>query len=200
MPPPPAPFATIGKIIAAAATAVAGVLLLFNSFLKSLVPPIEGADLDLGLVSFGTTVILLALSLLIRRRIAVIRQAVLAYLSLTLVLSAFVTFFLYRDYVRTYVFSYPPFAETGQSVRMIRGDLHAEGKIRTKDMTIPEAVRQFGGPQIVVSREMLWTDASMKEKEAGLELYYVLVATLLTVAIFVSAVTVARALETHQHP
>jgi hypothetical protein len=69
------------------------------------------------------------------------------------------------------------------------------GKIRASGLSIPEAVRQFGGPQIVVSREMLWTETSMQKREAGLERYYLLVAMLLTVAIFVSAVTAARAVE-----
>ena len=139
------PFAGLTGIVASAAGAVTATLLLFNSFLKDLVPPIDGAQLSIGMVSFATTIVLLALSLIIRKRISVARQQMVALLGLVLLVAAFAAFFVYRDMVRTYVFVYPADAPQSQQARYIRGELHAAGIERSESRSIGQAVQQFGG-------------------------------------------------------
>ena len=188
------PFASLTGIVASAASAVTATLLLFNSFLKDLVPPIDGAQLSIGMVSFATTIVLLALSLTIRKRISVARQQWLALLGLVLLVAAFAAFFFYRDLVRTYVFVYPPDAPASQQSRHIRGELHAAGRERSENRSIAQAVQQFGGPQLVIRHELLWTEDAQRAMTNRLERWYVFLAMLLTLALFVVAIAVWRSL------
>lgn len=187
------PFASLAGIIASAASAVGATLLLFNSFLKELVPPIDGAQEAIGMVSFATTIVLLALSLLIRKRITALRQQRLAILSLVMLALAFGTFLVYRDVVRTYVFQYPPDAPSDERRSYIRGELHAQGQERARGKSIAEAVKRYGDPAFVAEHELLWTEASQQAVERRLENWYLALSMLLTVALFVVAITVWRA-------
>ncbi|MEO8249030.1 MAG: hypothetical protein ABI589_06640 [Burkholderiales bacterium] len=188
------PFGTLAAIIGSAAFAVATTLALFNSFLEDLVPPIDGAQLAIGMVSFATTIVLLALSLLIRKRLSVARQQWLAVGALAMVGLAFIVFFLYRDMVRDFVFAYPPDAPAAAQTQYIRGELHPEGQARKQGKSIAQAVREFGGPQLVMRHQMLWFEDSQREVIGRLERWYMLLAMLLTVALFVVAITVWRSL------
>ena len=188
------PFAPLAGIIASAASAVSLTLLLFNGFLKDLVPPIDGAQVTIGMVSFATTIALLALSLLIRKRLGVARQQWLALGSLVLLVAALVSFFSYRDMVRTYVIAYPPDSPATQQTRFIRGELHAQGLKRAQGKSIVQAVQAFGGPQLVVRHELLWTEDAQRVVTNRLERWYTFLAMLLTLALFVVAITVWRAL------
>ncbi|CAN7783869.1 hypothetical protein LJR175_008355 [Variovorax sp. LjRoot175] len=169
-------------------------MLLFNAFLKGLAPPIGSADLPIGMVSFATTVVLLALSLLIRKRITALRQQRLAILSIVMLGLAFAAFFLYRDMVGTYVFEYPPDGPLEERHKHVRGELHAMGLERVRGKSIAEAVRHYGGPEFVSGYEILWTEASQGTVERRLEAGYLGLSMLLTVALFVVAITVWRAL------
>jgi hypothetical protein len=191
---PASPFESLVAIVASAAAAVGATLALFHSFLEGLVPPIEGAQLSIGMVSFGTTVVLLALSLLIRNRLSSARQRWLAVLALALLAAAFWAFFTYRDVVRTYVFAYPAELPASQQTRYIRGELHAMGEKRSQGMSIAEAVKMFGGPQLVVSRELLWEESAQQAMTGRLERWYMFLSMLLTTALFVVAIAVWRAL------
>lgn len=191
---PAAPFDSLVAIVASAAAAVGATLALFHSFLSDLVPPIEGAQLSIGMVSFGTTVVLLALSLLIRKRLSSAKQRWLAVLALVLLAAAFWAFFTYRDVVRTYVFAYPAEVQPAQQTRYIRGELHEMGEKRSKGMSIAEAVKMFGGPQLVVSRELLWEESAQQLMTGRLERWYMFLSMLLTTALYVVAITVWRAL------
>jgi hypothetical protein len=162
---PASPFESLVAIVASAAAAVGATLVLFHSFLEELVPPIEGAQLSIGMVSFGTMVVLLALSLLIRKRLSSTRQRWLAVLALGLLATAFWAFFTYRDVVRTYVFAYPAELPASQQTRYIRGELHAMGEKRSQGMSIAEAVKMFGGPQLVVGRELLWEESAQQSHD-----------------------------------
>jgi hypothetical protein len=191
---PASPFEGLVAIVASAAAAVGATLALFHSFLEDLVPPIEGAQLSIGMVSFGTMVVLLALSLLIRKRLSSTRQQWLAVLALLLVATAFWAFFTYRDVVRTYVFAYPAELPASQQARYIRGELHAMGRKRSQGMRIAEAVKMFGGPQLVADRELLWEETAQQAMTGRLERWYMFLSMLLTTALFVAAIAVWRAL------
>lgn len=191
---PAAPFDGLLPIVASAGASVAATLALFRSFLSELVPPIEGAQLSIGMVSFGTTVVLLALSLLIRKRLSSGRQRGLAVLALALLAAAFWAFFTYRDVVRTYVFAYPAELHATQQTRYIRGELHEMGEKRSKGMSIAEAVKMFGGPQLVASRELLWEESAQQAITGRLERWYMFLSMLLTTALYVVAIAVWRAL------
>ena len=191
---PASPFEGLVAIVASAAAAVGVTLALFHAFLEDLVPPIEGAQLSIGMVSFGTMVVLLALSLLIRKRLSSTRQQWLAVLALLLVATAFWAFFTYRDVVRTYVFAYPAELPASQQARYIRGELHEMGRKRSQGMRIAEAVKMFGGPQLVADRELLWEETAQQAMTGRLERWYMFLSMLLTTALFVAAIAVWRAL------
>jgi hypothetical protein len=192
--PPPKLIDGLGQVIASAAASVGATLLLFNGFIQELVPPIDGAKLTIGIVSFATMVALLALTLLIRSRLSALRQQVMAAVSLLLVAAAVAAFFMYHDYVREYVIWYPPSATvTDESVRIIRGPLHEEGMQRAQGMSMAAAIQQFGGPDLVMRRSLLWTEAARNHVISRLETAYVGLAMLLTLSIYIVALTVLRA-------
>lgn len=188
------PFESLVAIVASAAAAVGATLALFHSFLSDLVPPIDDAQLSIGMVSFGTMVVLLALSLLIRKRLSSARQRWLAVLALALLAAAFWAFITYRDVVRTYVFAYPAELPPSQQTRYIRGELHEKGVERRQGKSIAEAVKMFGGPQLVIDRELLWKEAAQQAMTGRLERWYMFLSMLLTTALFVVAIAVWRAL------
>lgn len=190
----PSPFESLVAIVLSAAAAVTATLALFHSFLEDLVPPIEGAQLSIGMVSFGTMVVLLALSLLIRKRLSSARQRWLAAIALAMLAVAFWAFFAYRDVVRAYVFAYPAEAPANQQQRYIRGELHEQGRTRSEGKSIAEAVKIFGGPQLVIGREMLWKESAQQAVTGRLERWYMGLSMLLTTALFVVAIAVWRAL------
>ena len=111
-----------------------------------------------------------------------------------LLVAAFAAFFVYRDMVRTYVFVYPADAPQSQQARYIRGELHAAGIERSESRSIGQAVQQFGGPQLVMRHELLWTEDAQRAMTNRLELWYMFLAMLLTVALFVVAIAVWRSL------
>jgi uncharacterized membrane protein len=188
-------FATLTAIITAAVGTVSAVFLLFNSFFKNLVPPINDAQLPIGMVSLSTTIILLGLTLLIRSRLSKVKQLQMTLISLALVVAALIAFFLYRDYFREYVYEYPAqeISNEAKSIPVIRGEFHENGLIRAKGMSIQEAVRKFGGPELVERKEILWSEKSKNMIVSRLEKFYVLITMLLSTALFIVALTVIRA-------
>lgn len=187
-------FVSLSAIITAAVSTVSAVFVLFNSFFKNLVPPINDAQLTIGMVSLSTTIILLGLTLLIRNRLSKVKQIQMTIMSLALVVVAFIAFFLYRDYFREYVYEYPATASTNEVklIPVIRGEFHENGSIRAKGMSTQEAVRKFGGPELVERNEILWTEKSKNTIVSRLEKFYVLITMLLSTALFIVALTVLR--------
>jgi hypothetical protein len=68
------------------------------------------------------------------------------------------------------------------------------GQKRSKGMSIAEAVKMFGGPQLVMSRELLWEESAQQAMTGQLERWYMFLSMLLTTALYVVAITVWRAL------
>jgi hypothetical protein len=180
-------------VFVSAAAAVAAVFGLFNSLLSDLVPPFDDSQQTVGIASFGTAVVLLALTLAMRKRISLASARTIAATSVVLFVLALVVFFSFRDLTRTYVYRYPPAsnASTGQT-KHIRGDIHAAGLVLVRDATVAQAVYRLGGPDVVSSTGVLWHEDSRITVIGKLERMYVALTMLLTSAIFVAGVAVWR--------
>jgi hypothetical protein len=186
-------FSGLIGILTSAVAAVALVFGMFNSLLAEIVPPFEDSQQTVGFVSFGTVIVLLAATLLIRKRLTVVETRTLAIASVVLFAIALAVYFPFRDFTRTYIYRFPPAsaAHEGQT-RHIRGDLHERGVERVKDMTIAQAVYELGGPDQVNAMGSLWHEQSRSAVIGRMERYYVALIMLLTVAIFVAGLTVWR--------
>jgi hypothetical protein len=179
-------FARLGKLFTAAAGVVAVVFGLFSSILSDLVPPVEGHETVLGVVSILSLVILLAVTLLIPGRLTRRLQIGIGLLALAAVVAVAVTFIVHRNNIATYVYTYPPseFADHAQ-VRLIAGDLHEMGKKRAEGMLLAYAVRRNGGPDIVNDNQLLWTQQSRVKAEHTLIAGYEILVGAITTLLFV---------------
>jgi len=190
------PAKTFDGLIAVLTSAVAAVGVvfgLFNSFLAELVPPFDDSQQTVGFVSIGTVVFLLALTLLIRTRLTVASARYIGLVSMACFLTAVVVFFPFRNITRTYVYRYPPASVSNEKqVRHIRGDLHAQGVERVKNVTVAQAVYRLGGPDLVNSMGILWGEKSRLAIIAKMEKLYVALTMLLTSAIFISGIALWR--------
>ncbi|HWL28824.1 MAG TPA: hypothetical protein VNQ97_07935 [Burkholderiaceae bacterium] len=179
----------VGRTIGAAAAAVMATMALFNSFLIDLVPPINRAQLLLGMVSIGATVVLLALSVLIGKRLTGIKRRRHAAASLGMLAITFIAFAAYSSYFQEYVLDYPKASGTEQ---IIHGELHEKGRSLAEGMTLSEAVRYYGGPGIVVPHEILWSEEATNKVITRLRAFYMLIAVLLTTSLYIVALVVVR--------
>jgi hypothetical protein len=64
---------------------------------------------------------------------------------------------------------------------------------RAQGMSMAAAIQQFGGPDLVMRRSLLWTEAARNHVISRLETAYVGLAMLLTLSIYIVALTVLRA-------
>ena len=180
-------------VFVSAVAAVATVFGLFSSLLSELVPPLDDSQQTVGIASFGTAVVLLALTLAIRKRISVVSGRMIAASSLALFALALLVFFPFRDLTRTYVYRYPPASTSSPSqTRHIRGDIHPAGLALVRDATVAQAVYRLGGPDMVNGTGVLWREDSRIAISGKMERLYVALAMLLTSAIFVAGVAVWR--------
>lgn len=187
-------FARLGKLFTAAAGVVAVVFGLFNSILSDLVPPVEGHQTVLGIVSILSLVILLAVTLVIPGRSTRRLQIGIGLLALAAVVAVAVTFIVHRNNVATYVYTYPPseFADHPQ-VRLIAGDLHEMGRKRAEGMLLAYAVRRNGGPDIVNDNQLLWTQQSrVKAARTLLAGYQILVGAITTLLFVLGTLVMNR--------
>jgi hypothetical protein len=186
-------YSTLVGIVLAAASAVAAVFGLFNSVLAELVPPFDDNQQTVGVVSIGTVVVLLILTIVVQKRMTALQARTIAMASALCLIGALGVYFPFRDATRTYTYRHPPAAvpHAGQT-RHVRGELHEQGRRRVKDMTVAHAVYQLGGPDIVNAMGILWTEESQLQVIGRLERYYIAFTMLLTAAIFVAGVAVWR--------
>jgi hypothetical protein len=98
------PMAIILSAVASAVTVYG----LFGAVLTDLIPPFEDSQQTVQVATFGTTLVLLVLCLLIRKRLTRLGGRAAAVASLALFLCALVIFFNFRELTRTYVYRYPP--------------------------------------------------------------------------------------------
>ena len=180
-------------VIGSAVAAVGIVFGLFNSLLSELVPPIDDGQQTVGIASFGTAVLLLALTLVMRKRISVASARAIATAAALLFLAALLLYFMFSDLTRTYVYRYPPASTSSPSqTRHIRGDIHSAGLALVKNATVAQAVYQLGGPDVVNSSGVLWREDSRISISGKLQRLYVALTMLLTGAIFVAGLAVWR--------
>lgn len=192
-PPPPKLFDGLIGVLMSAAAAVAAVFGLFNSLLVNLVPPFDDNQQVVGMVSFGTVVVLLALTLGIRKRLTVASVRNIAVVSVVAFLAALFVFFSLRHLTLEYIYRYPPASiSSANQSRHLRGDLHAKGRERVKDLTVAQAVYQLGGPDEVNARGLLWYENSRLAIAEKMEWLYAALTILLTSAIFVAGIAVWR--------
>lgn len=177
-----------------AAVAVVGVTFsLFNSVLADLMPEVEGSKQVVSMVSLGTVVVLLALTLVIRKRLSVVSQYLWAGCALMLLAGAAFTYFNFSDLARTYVYMYPP-GSTGATQRpYVAGPLHEKGRERAGSSDTAAAVSKFGGPHIVNEHQILWTSADRSHVVGSFVRLYALITFLMVSALFVAAIAVWRA-------
>jgi len=186
-------FSGVAGVIASAAAAVSAVFALFNSVLSEMVPPIPDAQNTVGFVSIGTTIVLLALTLLIRKRLTRVQAVTIAATSAVLFALALLVFFQFTNIGRTYIYRYPPSSTPhADQQRHIRGDLHERGRERVGDMTIAEAVFRFGGPDNVDALGLLWTEDARGHAIDLLQRWYIALILLITAAIFWCGIAVVR--------
>jgi hypothetical protein len=197
----PAIFARLTSVILSAVAVVVATFGLFNSVLKDLMPQVEGAAQAVNFVSLGTVVALLALTLLIRKRLTVVSHYAWAGTGVAFLVGAVFTYFSFGDLVRSYVYLYPPATAHGmEQTPFVRGPYHELGDRRAAGMDVATAVSKFGGPGIVNGRQLLWSEASRSAVVGRFVRYYTAIAFLMTTALFVVAISVWRTLRDDQGP
>jgi hypothetical protein len=188
-------YAKLSVVISSAAAVVAAIFGLFNSVLKDLMPQVEGAAQAVNVVCFGTMVVLLALTLFIRKRLSVISQYAWAGAGVACLAVAVFAYFSLSDLVRTYVYYYPP-SGVQASVRqpLLSGPYHDKGKERAKDMDVATAVSKHGGPDVVNGHQLLWSQDARSQVVGSFVRRYTGIAFLMTTALFMVSIAVWRTL------
>jgi hypothetical protein len=183
------PMAIILSAVASAVTVYG----LFGAVLTDLIPPFEDSQQTVQVATFGTTLVLLVLCLLIRKRLTRLGGRAAAVASLALFLCALVIFFNFRELTRTYVYRYPPSdIAQAQQTRHIRGELNERGQQFVRSKSISQAVFELGGPDQVRSMGTLWQEDSRLAVISKMERTYVALVVLLTTALFVAGIAVWR--------
>jgi hypothetical protein len=194
-------YAKLTTVILSAAAVVATTFGLFNSMLTDLMPEVEGAKQTVRFVSFGTMIVLLALTLVIRKKLSGTSQYVWAGIGVVCLAVAVFTFFSFGDLVRKYAYQYPPAVAPGIEQRpLVSGPLHETGMKRRGDMDTATAVSKFGGPEMVNGRQLLWSAESRSQVVGWFIRYYAAIAFLMTTALFVVAIAVWRTLSNGAKP
>lgn len=189
-------YAKLTAVITAAVGVVVMMFTLFNSVLRDLMPDVEGAAQTVNFVSFGTVIVLLALTLLIRKRLSKIGQYVWALAAITFLAVAVITYFSFGDLVRKHVYLYPP--ATGapglEQRPLVSGPYHERGREKAANMDVATAVSKFGGPAVVNGHQLLWTAESRSDVVGKFVRFYAAIAFLMATALFVAAIAVWRTL------
>lgn len=186
-------FKEVTGLIVSAVAAVGTVWGISGSVLSEIVPPVVDAVSLARMVTFCAVGILMVLCVFIRPDIQKRLQYAWALLTAVLVAIALVAFLHYRSQIREYVYIDPPSAEPSQQHRYIRGDYHEKGQKIAQGLSTEDAVKQAGGREAVERNNELWNNESKNKVTAYLECYYVFLTTLLTIAIFIGALTLWRA-------
>lgn len=191
----PTHFAPLVAVILAAVSVVGTTFGLFNSVLKDLMPQVEGAAQTVSFVSFGTVIMLLGLTLVIRKRLRVFAQLVWAGVGFFLLIVAVFVYLAFSDLVRERVYLYPPGSGAVAEQRpYVSGPYHEQGKVRAAGMDLATGVSKHGGPDMVNSYELLWTKEARSTVVGQFVRYYMALAFLMITALYVVAIAVWRAL------
>ena len=189
-------YSKLGAVIASAAVVVAGIFKLFNSVLTDLMPSVEGSAQAVNFVGFGTLVILLALTLLIRKQLSVTSQYLWAGAGLVFLVAAVLVYLSFSDLVRLRVYMYPPETAPGVTqVPHVSGRLHEIGEQRRGNLDVATAVAKFGGPPMVNGRQTLWSSEARSEVIGSFVRYYMAIAFLMATALVAVSIAVWRTID-----
>jgi hypothetical protein len=192
-PTPKRPFDGLVTLIASAAAAVGAVFGLFNSVLSDLVPPTDENQQLVGIVGVSTTVVLLVLVLLVRRQLRATPAYAIGGAALLALVLAIMVFLDFRELSSTYIYRYPPASlASSKQARHIRGEIHTAGAVLIGSGTVANAVFRYGGPDLVNSMGVLWTEDSRNKVIAKFEVRYVVLTILMASAVFVAGVALWR--------
>ncbi|MFT3815859.1 MAG: hypothetical protein QM740_21260 [Acidovorax sp.] len=192
-------FGPLIAVILSAVSVVTATFGLFNSILKELMPQVEGAAQTVSFVSFGTVIVLLALTLLIRKRLRVFAQIALAITSIVLLAVAAVVYLAFTDLVRDRVYLYPPGSGSVSEQRpYVSGAYHEQGRIRAAGMDLATGVSKHGGPDMVNAHQLLWTSEARSAVVGQFVRYYMALAFLMTTALYIAAIAIWRTLAGQQ--
>ena len=189
-------YAKLSAVIASAVAVVSATFAMFNSILKDLMPQVEGATQTVSFVSFGTVIVLLALTLTIRKRLRASAQVTWAVVGILLLVAAAFVYLSFTDLMRDRVYLYPPSSGTGVEQRPhVSGPLSEVGRKRANGMDLATAVSNHGGPDMVNGRQLLWTTEARSQVVGTFVRCYMALAFLMTTALYVVAIAVWRTVE-----
>ena len=189
-------YAKLSAVIASAVAVVSATFALFNSILKDLMPQVEDATQTVSFVSFGTVIVLLALTLFIRKRLRASAQVTWAAVGILLLVAASFVYLSFTDLTRERVYLYPPNSGAGVEQRPhVSGPLSEVGRKRAAGMDLATAVSNHGGPDMVNGRQLLWTTEARSQVVGTFVRYYMALAFLMTTALYVVAIAVWRTFE-----
>jgi hypothetical protein len=181
-------FNNLKSHILVAAGVVLAVFGLFNAVLTDLVPPSGSKSVLTGMTSLVAMVLLAVISLTINVVTKKRSLVLLAFISLAPLFVAVVAYFFYNANLKEYVYQSPAPPANAIS-RHIRGELHAEGKLRLRG----DSVDKFASKDLeaVLSTDVLWTQESQRKITQLLELQYFLFVTSVITSIFMIFVSIS---------
>jgi hypothetical protein len=190
-------FAGLSAVIVSAVAVVSTIFGLFNSVLKDLMPQVEGATQAVNVVAFGTVVVLLALTLVIRARLSKTSQYLWAGAGVACLVAAMFVYLSFSDLMRARVYHYPPSAAPGTEQKpFVSAPYHELGNKRADGMDVATAVSKFGGPALANGRQVLWTEEALSTVVGRFVRYYMALTFLMTTALFVVAIALWRSTRT----
>lgn len=191
----------LGKLIGAAAGVVTLVFGLFSSALADLVPPVEAMRpaAVIGLASLVALVILLVLTLVMRRRLTLVQRPRVALAAGAAALAGLALLFAHYGDLGRYAFQWP---DEPTAPRYLRGEYNETGRQMTRDMSLVAAIGRMGGLDQVRRDNLLWEEDSRREVERRLVAQYVALTSLFAGALFglALAVRVTAAAESRRTP
>jgi hypothetical protein len=154
---------------------------MFGGFLEKVAPPEEAnASFALGLGSFMTLVVLLAISVLARRRFSARRRSVWIAVAGVLAVVALAAGLLYQRQLGRLTFFYPP--QGAEAERLVRGTRYTPSAQRLADQGVePGRILASFGPE---NFSRVWPQEAVEDAKTILTVNYLLLVLSLAGAVF----------------
>lgn len=188
----PGYFGPMMKIVGSAVGSCTVVFALFKLFLQEVVPPYEGNHLSIGFASFISAILLLAVGLLMQKKVTAAAAQSIGKLCAGLALLALVLFIALQLTSRTFVYQFPPSTSSSQlpPKHYVRGILTDRGSRIVGGQSLETVVAELNGPG--KADAFLWTDFSRRMTTTLLEGQYLLLVVTLNAALFTGALALSR--------
>lgn len=184
-------YGSLAILLASAVAAVAAVFLMFDSVLSELIPPIEGSRLGVQLASFLTVIVLLMVSLLIRKRLRQSTTIKLVAIGVALVVVTLGVFWYFQSEVGRYVYQYPYKETKGvEPAKYVAGDWRANIAPKVQGRSVAQMVSVHGEPQDMDG--VLWDAESRELHTSRIRMLYILLAMVMTTTLFMVGVALWR--------